>query len=54
MVCVDFYGSLPRSTEGLEYIFLVLDVFSKYVKLLPIKKENTDIILKKVFDLYCP
>lgn len=53
LVCVDFFGPLPRSTGGLQFIFVVMDVFSKYIKLYPIKKENTKIVLKKLFDLYC-
>lgn len=50
LVCVDFYGPLPRSVGGVEYIFAVLDVFSKYVKLYPIKSANTHTVLKKLFD----
>lgn len=54
LVYVDSYWPLPRSTGGPEYIFVMLDVFSKYVKLYPIKKENTNTILKKLFDHYIP
>lgn len=54
LVCVDFYGPLPRSLGGLEYIFVLLDVFSKYVKLFPIKKENSRTILRKLFNSYIP
>lgn len=49
-----FLGPLPRSTGGLEYIFVVLDVFSKYVKLFPIKREKTDTILRKLIHSYFP
>lgn len=54
LVSVDFYGALPRSLGDMEYIFVVLDVFSKYVKLYPIKNENTVTILRKLFDHYIP
>ena len=54
LVCVDFNGPLPRSVGGAQYIFVVLDVFSKYVKLYPIKKETTECVLKKLFDSYIP
>lgn len=54
LVSVDFYGPLPRSTAGMEYVFVVLDVFSKYVKLYPIKKENADTILRKLINSYFP
>lgn len=54
LVCVDFFGPLPRSTGGMEYIFVVLDVFSKYVRLFPIKRETTDTVLRKLFQSYFP
>lgn len=54
LVCVDFYGPLPRSIGGMEYIFVILDSFSKYVKLYPIKKENTDTTLRKINNSYIP
>lgn len=54
LVTVDFYGPLPHSIGGVEYIFVLLDVHLKYVKLYPIKKANTRIILKKVLEHYIP
>lgn len=52
LVCVDFYGPLPRSVGGVQYIFVVLDAFTKYVKLYPIKRETTEIVLKKLCEDY--
>lgn len=54
LICVDFYGPLPKSIGSMEYVFVVLDMFSKYVKLYPIKKKNCETILRKLFDLYIP
>lgn len=54
LVCVDFYGPLPRSIAGTEYIFVMYDAFSKYIKLYPIKKETTQTILRKVIHSYIP
>lgn len=54
LVSVDFFGPLPRSTGGMEYIFVVLDVFSKYVRLYPIKRETTDTVLRKLIGSYFP
>lgn len=54
MVTVDFYGPLPRSIGGVEYIFVVLDMHSTYVKLHPIKKATTWIVLKKIIEQYIP
>lgn len=54
LMSVDFYGPLPRSVGGAEYIFVMLDVLSKYVKLYPIKRETTDTVLEKKFKFYIP
>ena len=51
---VDFYGRLPRSVGGVGYIFVMLDAFSKYVKLYAIKRQTTKIALKKLIELYIP
>ena len=50
LVAVDFFGPLPASTYGMQYIFVVLDVFSKFVKLYPLRKATTNAALKKLED----
>ena len=54
LVTVDFYGPLPRSIGGVEYIFVMLDVASKYVKLYPLKRATTRTVLKKIIENYIP
>ena len=54
LVTADFYGCLPRSVGGVEYIFVVLDAYSKYVKLYVIKKETTRTALRVLFHKYVP
>ena len=54
LTTVDFYGPLPRGRGGVEYIFVVLDAFSKLVHLYPIKKATTNIALRKIIDNYIP
>ena len=54
LLSVDFYGPLPTSTGGTKFIFLAIDAFTKHVKLYPIKKANTKIILKQLFEEYIP
>ena len=41
LVTVDFYGPLPRGRGGVEYIFVVLDAFSKLVRLYPLRRATT-------------
>lgn len=48
LVSVDFYGPLPVSRGGVSYIFVVQDIFSKFVTLYPIKRANTKICLSKL------
>ena len=40
LVTVDYYGPLPRSTGGVEYLFVVVDVFSRLVTLYPLKRAT--------------
>ena len=45
---------MPRSIGGVEYIFVLLDVHSKYVKLYAIKRETTRAALCKLLHKYIP
>nr|AKD28118.1 pol polyprotein [Glypta fumiferanae] len=52
LVTVDFYGPLPTGRGGVQYIFVMLDAFSKYVSLFPMKRATTRMCLKKVFEVF--
>ena len=52
LVSVDFYGPIPASVGGVQYIFVIHDVFSKLVTLYPIKRVNTKTCLTKLRDHY--
>lgn len=54
LVTVDFYGPLPRGRAGIQYLFVLLDAFSKYVYLYPVKRATTSICLKRIFQDYIP
>lgn len=54
LVAIDFYGPLPRSTGGVQYILVAIDVFSKYVCLYPLRNATTQSALKKMLDNYVP
>lgn len=41
LIAIDFYGPLPRTIRGSEYILVVLDVFSRLVRLYPLKRATT-------------
>ncbi len=40
MIAVDLYGPLPSSSHGYTHIFVVIDVFTKYVRLFPVKQPT--------------
>lgn len=50
VVSVDIVGPLPRSNSGFIYILSVLDCFSKYVILFPLRSANTTNIVKNLED----
>lgn len=49
---MDFFGPLPMSTAGVQYIFVIQDLFSKFVTLYSIKKANTKTCLDKLTKHY--
>jgi transposase InsO family protein len=48
LVALDLFGALPRGKGGVQYILVVLDVFSKLVKLYTLKHATTKNILNKL------
>lgn len=45
LITIDYLVNLPRSSKGYKNIFVIYDLFSKYVKLFPTEKCNTDTTL---------
>jgi hypothetical protein len=54
LVSVDFYGPLPQGRGGVRYVFVCLDVFSKFIKLYPLKSATTKACLRRLTDDYIP
>lgn len=52
LVALDFYGPLPRARGGVKYILVVLDVFTKFVKIYALKSATTNSVLKKILGDY--
>lgn len=48
LLAIDIFGPLPSSIRGVKYILVVLNVFSKYVKLYTLRKANTKSIVNKL------
>lgn len=52
-VMCDFFGPLPKAKGGYQYIFVILDGFTKYVRLYPLRRATTRMSLKKFLTDYC-
>lgn len=46
MLQIDFIGPLPRSKHGFSYILVVVDTFSKFVRLCPLRNANAKSTIK--------
>lgn len=51
-VAVDLFEELPVGSGGVNYILDVLDVFSKCIKLYPIKRANEIVLTIKIVNEY--
>ena len=49
LVAVDLYGPLPKGRGGVMYIFVVLDTFSKYVRLYSVKRATSKVLSEDVY-----
>ena len=52
LCAIDLFGSLPTSKGGVRHILVCLDVFSKYIKLYPLKSATTRACLNKLINHY--
>lgn len=51
---VDFYGPLPTGMFQFAYIFVIVDNFTRFVKLYPLRQANSKICIKKLTTDYFP
>jgi hypothetical protein len=52
LVCADFYGPLPTGRLGASYVFVVIDAFSKFLKLYPLRKATAKVAAKRLIENY--
>lgn len=50
LVTVDYYGPLPEGRSRVSYIFVVIDAFSKYVRLYPLRRAQSKISALKIIN----
>lgn len=53
LVTVDYYGPLPEGRGKVAYVFVVIDSFSKFVRLYPLRRAQAKISATKMIEDYC-
>ena len=48
LVAVDLFGPLPKGRGGVMYIFVVLDTFTKFVKLYSVKRATSRVLSEQI------
>lgn len=52
LVSGDFYGPLPMSAGGVRYLFVLVDNFTKFIKLYTLRRATTTATLRRVRQCY--
>ena len=57
IIAIDLVGPLPPSGKDMnnhfQYLFVIIDTFSKWVEIFPLKEAKTDVIIEKLFETVC-
>lgn len=53
-VAIDIFGPLPRAQLGMQYVLVLIDVFSKFVVFYALKTATAKSILNKIIYFYIP
>ena len=51
LISIDFFGPLVKTKYGYEYILVMIDTFTKYTKLYPLRKATCNATIGKLDDL---
>lgn len=54
IIAMDFLGPLPNSTRGTKHLLVCIDLFTKEVRLYPIKRPTTKTVLNIIIKKYMP
>ena len=50
LLSIDFFGPLVKTKYGYEYILVVMDTFTKYTKLYPLRKATSEATIRTIDD----
>ena len=49
LVAVDLYGPLPKARRGNKFVFLIINIFTKYTQTYPVNRPSAKVCLKHLF-----
>ena len=52
-VCIDLVGSLPENVEGMKHILVIVDVFTKFIILKPVKDKTALTVARELYNVFC-
>lgn len=52
--CADIHGALPSTNFGYKFMFVLLDIYSKFVKIYPLKKLSSKVCLDRITKDFIP
>lgn len=53
LVCADIFGPLPSGKYGYKYVFVIIDMFTRFVKLYPLRNITAKSCADKFLNCYC-
>jgi len=53
LISADLMGPYPKTAKQNEYILVVLDMFSKYVEIFPLRQATSRIIIDRLWEVCC-
>lgn len=53
-VAMDFFGPLPTSSSGYQYVLVIQDMFTRFVNLIPLQSTTSDEFIKALSQKYFP
>ena len=51
LLLINFFGSQTKTRYGYEYVLVVMDTFTNYTKLYPLRKATSEATIRKIEDL---
>jgi len=53
VITIDFLGPYPKGTNQNQYLFVVVDCFTMFVELFPLKEATSAAVIQKLWQLCC-